>query len=641
MHAELHVISGLILTHVVWFLAYLTGTLIDRREDAPETAAAALAEFVVRSASGLALSGFATFFIGVAGWLNPIGFAGLFACFVIALRMRHGRELFTGAAWRALAQRVGRAFNVPTLLLYYAALAAIVPAVLPDTLSDSVRYHLAYPVDWAVHGRIYPDYFLRLPFYPTNFQLLFAAFQTLGLAAYVHFLPWLCGALVVLATRAAVALLEERLPPPAMRVDRVARTLVTVLLPLSILVSPIFLRWVDTAYIDVPAELFAFVPTLCLVLALVAKRDLRWSAVCCGAFFVGIKVSFIVFIPMLVAFVWILTKALGENRRARAVACLVFLAASSPWYARSFIYDHDPIAPVVNIALHHRDATYDRYDYVHNNEDLSTDRSPAALAMLPLNFWLRTDVGNQHEFGNVGLIVLLYVPFAALGAAMMFGVRTPLQRAVVVFSAASAYGLAYCVATSYLLRYTLIFQPALAASVASILLVLPRRPAVAWLCAATAALAVVPSRSAMPWYAGVFRDYYRNLELEYKSDDGYVARYLPGYSQVQEVFESGALSKQPPPRVLLIRIEAEYYFRRRGVETVGDWFGPGRYRDLVMMMENGRLRDYVRHFDIGAVIVQRHQGGLSDAQVAELRQGLTALGFRTLEDTPGYYVAVR
>ncbi len=315
MHAELHLLAGLILAHVVWLLAYLTGTLIDRRANAPETAATALAEFVVRSATGLALWGFGTFVIGIAGWLNPIGLATLFACFLFAGRALHGRALFTGAFWRDQADRVGRAWSVPNLLLYYAALAVIVPAILPDSLSDSVRYHLAYPVDWAVHGRIYPDYFLRLPFYPMNFQLLFAAFQTLGLAAYVHFLPWLCGALVLLATRAAIALLEERIAPPVTRVDRVARGMVTFLLPLSVLVSPIFLRWTDTAYIDVPAELFAFVPALCLVLALVAKRDLRWSAVCCGAFFVGMKVSFIAFVPLLVAFVWILTAALGGSRR--------------------------------------------------------------------------------------------------------------------------------------------------------------------------------------------------------------------------------------------------------------------------------------------------------------------------------------
>ncbi len=211
-----------------------------------------------------------------------------------------------------------------------------------------------------------------------------------------------------------------------------------------------------------------------------------------------------------------------------------------------------------------------------------------------------------------------------------------------MLAAAAAYGFAYCVATSYLLRYTLIFQPALAASIAAILLLLPRRPVVAWACAATAALAVLPSWSALPWYAGVFRDSYRNLELEYKSDDAYLTRYLPGYSQTQQVLRSGAFSKRPPPRVLLVRVETEYYFRVRGVETVGDWFGPGRYRDLVMMMENGRLGDYVRHFDIGGVIVYRHQGGLSEAQTDRLRDELSAMGFRTLEDDPdGYYVAVR
>ena len=316
MHAEIHLLVGFVLIHVVWLLAYLTGTLLDRRSGAPETTAAALAELVVRTAGGLALWGFGTFVIGIAGVLNPVGFAGLFACWLIASRVVHGPAFFTRSFWRGQAARVRMAWNGPTIVLYYGALAAMVPAILPDIDSDSVRYHLAYPVDWVVHGRIYPDLFLRLPFYATNFQLLYAAFQTLGLADYVHFLPWLCGALVLLATRSAITLVEEHIPPAATRFDRIARELVTFLVPLSIVVSPVFLRWGDTGLIDVPLELYAFVPALCLLAAVVAKRDLRWSAAVCGAFVIGMKTSYIAFVPLLVATLWILARTLSASRRA-------------------------------------------------------------------------------------------------------------------------------------------------------------------------------------------------------------------------------------------------------------------------------------------------------------------------------------
>ena len=58
-------------------------------------------------------------------------------------------------------------------------------------------------------------------------------------------------------------------------------------------------------------------------------------------------------------------------------------------------------------------------------------------------------------------------------------------------------------------------------------------------------------------------------------------------------------------------------------------------------MENDRLGDYVRHWNIDAVIVQKNAGGLSTEQIAALRTGLERLGFRPVERSAGWYVAVR
>ena len=188
----------------------------------------------------------------------------------------------------------------------------------------------------------------------------------------------------------------------------------------------------------------------------------------------------------------------------------------------------------------------------------------------------------------------------------------------------------------------LVSQPPLAASVGSMLLLLPRVGWAAIVRAAAALVAVLPSSTALPWYAQHVQDNYRYLEAIYPGDDAYLAGHLAGYTQTREVLASPAFARRPLPRVLVIRVDTEYYFRRAGVETVGDWFGPGRYRDLVMMLENDRLPSYIQHFDIGGVIVRRDQGGLDERQVEQLRAGLARIGFRTLEDEPhGFYVAVR
>jgi hypothetical protein len=141
--------------------------------------------------------------------------------------------------------------------------------------------------------------------------------------------------------------------------------------------------------------------------------------------------------------------------------------------------------------------------------------------------------------------------------------------------------------------------------------------------------------------------WYREQWLSYENVEGYVdrdallKRNLGGYVQVREVLDSPYFTPRPGQRVLLVRTEVEYYFRLAGIETIGDWFGPGRYADLIAAIENDRLRDYIRHWNIDAVIVQKRSGGLTGKQIEALRSGLQGLGFRPVEESDGWYVAVR
>jgi len=641
MFAEERLLAGWLLLHAVWLVAYLTGALLDRGSRTPATPAEALAELVVRTATGLALWGFGVLVLGVAGWLNPLGVLGLLIAFALAARRVHGPALLTAAFWRASWARVTRAVTPANLGFYYVALLTMVPAIMPDLESDTLRGHLALAADWAVHGRVYADVLLRLPYYATNFQLLYALFDTLGLAAFVHLLPALCGGLVLLAARAAVTLVEERLPAAPAGWPRLSRALVTALVPLSLALSPVFLRWNDTAMLDIPIELYAFVPALCLVAALTAKLDLRWSAVCCAGFFLGMKLSFPILGPYLLIVVWALIAAAGGSRRARATACLVVVVLASPWYVRNAIYDHDPVPPVINMALHHPDASYDREDYLATLRDLHTDLRLGALVRLPFDAWAHPEGPNFREAGSIGLYLFLYVPVLLAAAGLMFGTRTPARRAVVALAATATVMLLYCLATSYLLRYLLICQPALAASVAGALLLLPQRAFTAALRTAAAVISIIPSWHALPWYHEHVLEDYRYLEGMLPSDEARLRLALGGYTEAGEILRDPLFARRPAPRVLLVGPMLEYTFHRAGIETLGDWFGPGRWRDLIMFMENDRLRDYVDHFQIGAVVVDRRSKILSDTQIDELQRGLRKLGFHELPSEPAFYVAVR
>jgi hypothetical protein len=643
MHAEFRLFTGLLIVHALWAIAYVTGTLLDARDRAPATRARALLDLVVRSTSGIALWGFGTFLLALAGRFDAFSLGVLALAFALAARLRHGAAFFTGAFWRERAHRVGLAFGATNLLLFYVALALAVSAALPTVDSDPVRYQLAYPMDWVNHHGLFLDRFLRQPLYANNYLLVFAAMDALHLEAWTQFASWLCGALALLAVRAALCVFDEAAPPARTRFAALARGAVTALVPLAIVIPAVFLRWLDTGMVDVPMELYAFVPALCALAALLGERDLRWSAVCCGGFAIGMKITLIAFAPLFAITVWLLVRRAGGDRRAAALACAVMLLLGSPWYVRNVVYDHDPVPPVVNLALHRPDLTYTPEDAAGVLQDLRPDRSLEALAALPYRMFADPLHPTLREFGSVSLNLFLYVPFLAAAAGLALGARTPRTRALMLVCATSAYAVVYCLLTSYLMRYLLITQVPLAVAIGALLLSLPSARLVPAAQLAGALACIVPSPAAFPRYDFLWQSNYLAYETRFRSDAAYLRANLSGYDEVRDLLANPVLHEQPPPRVLLVGVDAEYYFRLAGVQTIGDWIGPGRYDDLRTAIENDRLADYLAHFQIGAVLFRRNGPPIfSRAEQESLAGELRRLGFRILENDPGgFLVAVR
>ncbi len=175
------------------------------------------------------------------------------------------------------------------------------------------------------------------------------------------------------------------------------------------------------------------------------------------------------------------------------------------------------------------------------------------------------------------------------------------------------------------------------------MLLLPGLRFVPALRAAAAVLCIVPSPRAGSYYTYVWDVDYRSLEARYTTDDAYLALTLAGYPDTRKLLDTPEFRQPDKPRALIVNTETEYYFRRAGVQTVGDWVGPGRFAGLATALDNGRLRDYLTYFDIGGIVFKRGgQKFFTEDQVDTLVRELPALGFRIMQNDPnGYLIAVR
>ena len=285
-------LTGLIVAHLLWFFFFTTGQLL--RERVTEGAEpSSLAQFVITSVTGMALSGFGLLFLGFARWLNSFGIAGALLVEGVLFWLLRGDNWLSWTFWRATFERFVRPWGAPALFVYIVFLALALPAVLPPTFGDSVTYHLAYALDWANAGRIGIDPFLRFPYYANNFLLLYSALFVLKLGNYCHFLTWLCGLLTCLGVQAFFTPTETR-----SRRNGGSRQFHApqFLVPLSVALSPVFLRYLNVGMLDVPIGLFVLIPILCAYRTSTHESFER-ELVVTGAFCAGMKLTLIGHLP--------------------------------------------------------------------------------------------------------------------------------------------------------------------------------------------------------------------------------------------------------------------------------------------------------------------------------------------------------
>jgi hypothetical protein len=618
--------------HVFWLYCFVTGSLVRTAkpkspvEDAePELMQSYMADLVITTTTGIALTGFVLLLLGFVGLLNIPGLVIWFVLEALLFKLVKNENIFRVSFWANRLQSIKRAWSLPALIIYAVFLVLSVPAILPPTLWDSISYHLAYAVDWSNSGHIYVDQFLRFPYYANNFVLIYALMFTLKLAPLCHFTTWLCGLLSGLGIYSMISAGEGK-GSNYWRCFGVA--LKNTILPLTVATSPVFLRYLNVGYIDIAIGLFTLVPILCTYLILKgSQRNYERDVVLTSAFCVGMKISLFLCLPLFLLSLFILLR-----QQRRKIAHVVMLAGlmillSSPWYLRNFVKAGDPIAPALNLLIRGRDPIFTPADYSALKADIQTRKGVTALLLLPVDLFNNPDTPDFREYGVNFSVLLLYLPLCTVLLVLWKPFRTRAGLSFIYLNVATVYLMVNWLALSTFARYALQLFPVFVGYLGvgfniadhyvqklgrekRMLTVALELPLLVMLL-----IIPIPNPTANKYYGDTWRDNYFNLSETLTSRRAFFRRNLTGYFAAQSTINDLYASRTQSKRVLALGFEnLSFYFRKRNVASVGDWFGPGRYADLVTAIDNSELASYLSRFDIGAVLINLNDKRMSDEQ---------------------------
>ena len=611
---------GLIVAHVVWLFFFTTGRLL-WKSSPDNSKPVRLDTLVITSVAGMALSGFGLLFLGFAHLLNRFGLVGLLVLEAALFWLLKRDNWLSLNFWRRIVQDFVKGWTLPALSIYVLFLALGIPAILPPIGGDPVSYHLAYAADWANAGRIYVDPFLRFPYYANNFLLFDSAFFILKLDDYCHFLTWLCGLLTCLGVLAFFAPTELHSTNDPQR-RRVIPFLYQFLIPLSLALSPVFLQYLNSGYVDVPIGLFILVSVLCVYKTL-SHRHFDWELAVIAAFCVGIKLTLIGHLPFFIVSL-LLVSANRLPRREIALLVFALVGLSLPWYVRNLSEAHDPTPPMFNLLFDHPDPVFTQADaaWIYLTGKENDLKSPLRLLSLPFQSF--TSPG-QTPFGHDGVsaaFLLLYAPVVFLLVWLCCRKACRVPKGLVYLSVAITY-LAIPWFYNADGRHALHWYPVLVAWIGVVISFICLRAGshwdsrtATWMRIATAVFCcalIVPS----PTHASVrfYRNYYR--ETSRFADMGgdrerYLEKNVRGYRSVEGVIKTLLSEHKQQTHVLVMEgiPRPHFQFRKNAnIISVGDWFGPARYWDLYSeVIDSGDCLSYLTRLDISAVISKTPPG---------------------------------
>jgi hypothetical protein len=628
----------LLLAHVAWAYFFVAGSLVQTRRLVrgspavpPAGSAEALLRVVVTTATGIAVTGFVTFILGLLHALYPATFvawlAVMFASFALL-----GDSPLRASFWTERLSLLRQAFSPGALVVYVVAIVLAVPAILPETQIDPLYSYYVLATEWSRRHAVFVDYWRRFPYYAQNWSLIDAWIFELGAEHFAAFSRWLAGCLSLLGVYALIVALCRSAAISARRPWLL--DFAGVLGAAALALSPIFVRWLDTGLVDVPIGLFFLVAAACASMACVSPwSGWRLHFIPCAGFFIGLKTSLLAFMPMLAGIAYLMARGSAWSRRATAGAVIAVVLLSAPWYVKNFIQAGDPIAPVLNLAVRGIDSKWTKDDLAAVMTDLKDKRTPAQQIRLPYDILAATNGLSYREYGATFLLALAILPVAYVSYALLR--RRAFQPGTVggstfVLGALLSFAVGYWLQSSQLARYTLLFYPALGAFVPVVVLVGCARmkvPITAGL--VVIAVAALPaSARAVSYLQDYWHANYTTLTDVYQSRETYLEAHIDGYAEARYMCEVLSQGAPGPRRVYLInRVALDLTFAQCGITALGDWIGPERYGDLEQTINLGTAVDHLRQLAVDAVLVPSPAVVLSSNEQRALFAQLKESGF--------------
>jgi len=604
----------------VWLFFFTTGQLLWRRH--PENSTPfRLDTLVITSVGGIALSGFGLLFLGFVHLLNPWGLAGLLILEAAMFRLLKRGNWLSLTFWGRIVQDFLTGWTPPAIFIYVVFLALGIPAILPPSHGDPVTYHLAYAADWANAGRIYVDPFLRFPYYANNFLLFDSAFLILKLGDYCHFLTWLCGLLTCLGILAFFAPSELHTAEHAQR-RRLFLYLPHFLVPLSLALSPVFLAYLNSGYVDIPIGLFILVSVLCVYKTL-SQGLFAWELAVIAAFCVGMKLTLIGHLPFFVVSL-LLVSAHRLPRRKIAFLAFALVALSLPWYVRNLWEAHDPTPPMFNLLFDHPDPIFSQADagWIYLTGKESDLTNPVRLLSLPFQYFTGPE---RPPFGRDGVsaaILLLYAPVVFLVVLLCCRKRWHVPRRFIYLSVAVPY---FAIPWFYNAdgRHALHWHPVLVAWIGVVISFICLRAVrhwgsrrATWVHIATAAFCFVlilpsPTHGSVDFYSNYYRETFEFAVLG-SDRKRYLEKNVHGYQAGEAIIKTLLSEHKQQTHVLAMQGIPPPHFQFRkdaNIKSLGDWFGPARYWDLYSEVNEGEgCLPYLTRLDVSAVISKTPPG---------------------------------
>lgn len=296
---------------------------------------------------------------------------------------------------------------VAALLLVILAVAALVPALAPPSMTDwdSLAYHLAVPRLYLQHGGIHYISFTSHSNFPFLMEMLYVPGLSIGLPIASKLTHYWTGLLLVVLVG---ALAGERFGYRA-----------GLLAALGLAGIPLVLWEAGTAYVDLAAALYTAAAVYFILLYL-DKPASRVAAACgiAAGLAASTKMTALAVIPLLGA--WIVIHGLAAehrpNWRGAAVAVLVAFAVCGPWYVKSIVYTGNPVYPFFYSVFGGRDWNVElanNYSALQAKFGVGRDLAAFLLAPYDLTF-------SSHRFYDtpglyVGPLMLVAIPVLFVG----------------------------------------------------------------------------------------------------------------------------------------------------------------------------------------------------------------------------------